>query len=111
MTRADIASIIEASEEVHDPLDDLVERSKDDPGAPFEPEEVSRLNDLMRSRPADFERLWARLKSETKVSCSRLERVIKADHGEGSGGDGIAGRPIEFDEIEPWPKAVNGASC
>ena len=109
MTRDDIASIINEAEEVRDPLDNLVERSKDDPGAPFEPEEVSRLNDLMRSRPPDFERLWARLKLETKVSCTRLERVIKGDHGEDPGGDGIAGRPIEFDEIELWPKAVNGA--
>ena len=109
MTRDDIASIINEAEEVRDPFDDLVERSKEDPGAPFEPEEVSRLNDLVRGRPADFERLWARLKSETKVSCTRLERAIKRDHGQGPGGDGVAGRPIWFDEIELWPKAVNGA--
>ena len=109
MTRDDIASIIDKAEEVRDPLDDLVERSKEDPGAPFEPAEVSRLNDLMRGRPADFERLWARLKSETKVSCTRLERLINGDHGQGPGGDGVAGRPIWFDEIELWPKAVNGA--
>ena len=109
MTRDDIASIIDKAEEVRDPLDDLVERSKEDPGAPFEPEEVSRLNDLMRGRPADFERLWARLKSETKVSCTRLERLINGDHGQGPDCDGVAGRPIWFDEIELWPKAVNGA--
>ena len=54
MTRDHIASIMNETEEVRDPLEDLVERSKDDPGAPFEPEELSRLNDLMRSRPADF---------------------------------------------------------
>ena len=43
------------------------------------------------------------------MSCTRLERVIKGDHGEGPGGNGVAGRPIGFDEIELWPKAVSGA--
>ena len=26
-----------------------------------------------------------------------------------SGGDGVAGRPIKFEEIEPWPEPVDGA--
>ena len=90
-----------------DPLNDLLERSKDDPGGPFEAEEISLLKSMAGTKPADFERFWARLKSETKVRCGRLEEMLKESSADG--GDRVAGRPITFDEIEPWPDAVYGA--
>jgi hypothetical protein len=83
----DIASIIEAAEEIRDPLDDLVERAKNDPGAPFEDEAIASLKSAARSRPADFERIWARLKTETKVRCARLEETMKPRDRRGSGCD------------------------
>jgi putative DNA primase/helicase len=91
-----------------DPLNDLLERSKDDSGAPFEAEEIFLLRSMAGTKPADFERFWARLKSETKVRCGRLEEVLKESSPDG-GGDGAAGRRVTFDEIEPWPDAVDGA--
>jgi hypothetical protein len=91
------------------PLVDLVERSNEDPGAPFEHEALALLRSVARSRPADFERFWARLKTETKVRCAKLEKAMIEDLREGHGGNCMAGRPVKFDEIEPWPEAVNGA--
>ena len=57
-----IADIIEAAEEVTDPLDNLVERTADDPGIPFQPDVLARLCELKRQDQAAFERLRARLR-------------------------------------------------
>jgi hypothetical protein len=104
----DIAAIVEAAEEVRDPKDDLVERAKSDPGAPFEPVEIAMLRNTARNCPADFERLRARLRAETKVRLPALEAVMKAAEPEAGADDGMAGRPISYEEIEPWEEAVNG---
>ena len=63
------------------------------------------------SARADFERLRTRLKAETKVRFAALEAVMKAEAATGdSSDDGMAGRPLTYDEIEPWPEPVDGAA-
>jgi hypothetical protein len=89
-------------------ISDFVERAKSDPGLPFEPEAVAALNKLKRLRAADFERLLARLKA-AKVRTGALLAAMTAEGG-GGAGYGLPGRPIEFEEIEPWPEPVDGAA-
>jgi hypothetical protein len=57
-----ILDTIAAAEEVHEPLDGLVEQTADDPGAPFTPEVVAALAALAKDDRAAFEALRARLK-------------------------------------------------
>lgn len=57
-----ICDAIEAAEEIRDPLDDLVERTANDPGAAFEPEVIERLAALRQENRAAFEALRAQLK-------------------------------------------------
>ena len=84
----------------------FVARAKADAGFPFEPEAIEALNRLAKQRAPDFERLRARLKAETKVRFAALEAVMKAEAANGdSGDDGMAGRPLSYAEIEPWPDA------
>ena len=58
-----VAAAIDAAEEVHDPLDGLVERAATDPGAPFAPDVLERLAALQKSDRAAFETLRAQLKA------------------------------------------------
>jgi hypothetical protein len=84
-------------------------RANADPGFPFEPLVIAALNSFARNRAPDFERLRARLKAETKVRLAPLEAAMKVEDAEVGAGDGMAGRPISYDEIKPWEEAVNGA--
>ena len=52
-----IAAIIDAAEDIRDPLDGLVEKSADDPGAPFVPDALERLAALKKEDRAAFEAL------------------------------------------------------
>jgi hypothetical protein len=58
-----IAEAIDGAEEVHDPLEGLVERTKLDAGAPFMPEVLECLAALKKNDPAAFETLRAQLKT------------------------------------------------
>jgi hypothetical protein len=69
-----IAAIIDAAEDIRDPLDGLVEKSADDPGAPFVPDALERLAALKKEDRAAFEALRAQLK---KAGC-RLTALDKA---------------------------------
>ena len=86
--------------------EDLLERSKTDPGAPFEPEAIARLSELPA---ADWHRWRARLKeANTGIPLAELDAAIRAhtrDHQERQ----LQGRPIEWPESEPWPEPVDGA--
>ena len=84
---------------------DLTERTKADPGAPFEHAEA--LATMRRKVPAD----WARVKTVLKaagVAISDLEKAMGT--GAGENGDGKQGRPVTWDAPEPWPKPVDGAA-
>jgi hypothetical protein len=65
-----IADAIDESEEILDPLDGLIERAAENPGAPFEPAVLESLGMLKEYDRASFEVLRAGLK---KVHCRVLE--------------------------------------
>ena len=52
-----VRKIIEDAQDFVDPLDDLVERAKADPGAPLEQETLARIKELRGRDPAAFMRL------------------------------------------------------
>ena len=88
----------------------FVARAKADAGFPFEPEAIEALSQLARRRAPDFERLRTRLKAETKVRFAALEAVMKTEAATGDSSDnGVAGRAVTFDEIEPWTEPVDAA--
>lgn len=85
-------------------------RAREDPGFPFEPAAISALLRFAKDRRADWQRLRAQLKADPKIHLSALEAVMKAEAANGdSGDDGMAGRPLSYAEIEPWPSPVDGA--
>ena len=57
-----IGAAVDNTEEVRDPLDDLVARAETDPGAPFAPEVLEALVTLRQHDRARFEGLRAQLK-------------------------------------------------
>lgn len=74
------------AEEISDPLDGLVGRAKNDPGAPFRPDVLEELAALKKARRAEFEALRAQLKA---VGCrvTALDKAIADESGGGSGRD------------------------
>ena len=83
-------------------LDGLLERTKADPGAPFEHAEA--LAGMRSKTPADWARVKALLK-KAGVTLADLERAMGAGD---ANGDGKPGRPVEFEDPEPWPEPVDG---
>ena len=79
-----IAATIDAAENVHDPLEGLVEKAVRDPGAAFAPEVLDRLATLKREDRAAFEALRAQLK---KASCrvTALDEAIAEQSGDAGG--------------------------
>jgi hypothetical protein len=88
----------------------FLRRAKLDPGFPFEPGAIVALIEYRKRRSADFERLRARLRAETKVRVSALADAMKAETSRDGPDDGLPGRPITFEEIEPWLEHVDGAA-
>ena len=80
-----VADIIEAAEEVTDPLDNLVERATDDPGAPFQPDVLAALCELKRDDQAAFEQLRASLRS-AGCRVTELDKAIAEKSGDGGRG-------------------------
>ena len=80
-----ILDAIDAAEEIPDPLDGLVEKSAEDPGAAFTPEVLERLVALKAEDRAAFEALRAKLK---KAGCrvTVLDEAIKEESGDGGRG-------------------------
>ena len=87
---------------------DLVERSKTDPGAPFEQKMVARLAGLQRESPADWQRLRANLKG-SGIRVTDLDREMNRLSGSNDR-DGLQGQSVEWPEVEPWPEPVDGAA-
>jgi hypothetical protein len=79
-----ILDAIEEAEAVPDPLADLVERTENDPGAPFMPDALEALAALKRSNRAAFEGLRSNLK---KAGCrmTALNEALADECGEGGG--------------------------
>ena len=80
-----ILDAIDAAEEILDPLDGLVEKSAEDPGAAFTPEVLERLVALKAEDRAAFEALRAKLK---KAGCrvTALDEAIVEESGDGGRG-------------------------
>ena len=80
-----ILDAIDAAEEVSDPLDGLVEKSTEDPGAAFTTEVLERLAALKAEDRASFEALRARLK---KAGCrvTALDEAMAEESGDGGRG-------------------------
>ena len=77
-----VAAAIAAAEEITDPLDGLIERTADDPGAPFAPEVLEGLSSMKKEDRAAFELLRAKLK---KAGChvTALDEAIMQKNGDG----------------------------
>jgi hypothetical protein len=69
-----IAEIVAQAVMVANPLKDLLEQTKTDPGAPFEAEMIAYLADLRRDDPASYQRLRGKLK-KMSVSVRELDRL------------------------------------
>lgn len=123
-----ILDAIDAAEEILDPLDGLVEKSAEDPGAAFMPEVLDRLVALKVEDRAAFEALRARLK---KVGCrvTALDEAMAEEGGDGGRGptqadilidlasaaelfhsaDGTAFADLKInDHRETWPVRTKG---
>src|SRR5215204_2536154 len=79
-----VGAAIDAAEEVHDPLERLVERTGTDPGAAFVPATLERLVALKRDDRAAFEALRAQLKT-AGCRVTALDGAIAEEGGEAGG--------------------------
>jgi hypothetical protein len=68
-------------EEVGDPFEELVTKTVDSPGAPFEPENIKLLSDLKKGDRSKFENMRAKLKS-AGARVSELDHVMYEDKAE-----------------------------
>ena len=105
----DVRERIDAGAKPWPPMDwkdELAERAKSDPGAPFEPDMLARLAELRRDNAAEWQRLLRKLR-EAKVMIGDLKAAMAATESRDS--DGLQGQPLHWDEVEPWPGPVDGA--
>ena len=80
----EVAAAIDGAEEIRDPLEGLVERVANDPGAAFAPDVLERLAALKKSDLAAFETLRARLK-EAGCRVTALDEALAQENGEAGG--------------------------
>ncbi len=90
-----IVAAIEAAEDIHDPLEGLVEKTATDPGAPFAPDTLVRLVALKKDDRAAFEALRAQLKG-AGARVTALDEAIAEENGE-TGGRGPTQADILID--------------
>jgi hypothetical protein len=76
-----IAETIDDAEEVRDPLEGLVEKTRADPGAPFSPEVMERLAALKKDDRAAFEKLRAQLKG-AGCRVTALDEALAEENGD-----------------------------
>jgi hypothetical protein len=83
-TEIPIIEIINAADEICDPLDGLIERAATDSGAAFTPEVLKSLATMKKHDRAEFEALRAKLK---KVGCrvTALDEAIFEESGDAGG--------------------------
>ena len=77
-------NLIDAAEDVRDPLEGLVERTATDPGAPFAPDTLARLVTLKKDDRAAFEALRAQLKG-AGARVTALDEAIAEESGDTGG--------------------------
>ena len=85
----------------------LVERLKTEPGAIHEKSNVEKLRTLYSEDRAAGVNLRDRVKLECRrLQISEFDRVVKTRDSK----DDLPGRPVEYDDPEPWPEEVDGAA-
>ena len=84
----------------------LLDAAQTDPGAPFETAAVAMLRTLRTEDPANWQRARAMLKAIDGVTIGDLDKMTAPPRDD----DGKQGRPVEWDDPEPWPEPVNGAA-
>ncbi len=104
-----IAAAIAGAEEIPDPLDGLVERVADDPGAPFTPDVLARLSAMKKEDRAGFEALRAQLK---KAGCrvTSLDEAIMEESGDGGRGPTQADILIDLSETAELFHSADGTA-
>ena len=76
-----------------------------------QPDDEIEIDRLAHMSPLDYERARKAVAEALGLRASLLDKVIaakRAEFGPGGGDDGLPGRPITFDEIEPWEEPVDG---
>ena len=88
----------------------FVERVKADAGFIFESDALKALIKLGEKSRADFARLRAKLEKDAKFRrFAAVEGAMRAEAGTNeASGDGLPGRPITFEQIEPCDEPVDG---
>jgi hypothetical protein len=81
-----ITESIDGAEEVRDPLEGLVEKTRIDPGTPFTPEVLERLAALKKDDRAAFEKLRTQLKDVCRVTA--LDDALAEESGDVGDGRG-----------------------
>jgi putative DNA primase/helicase len=101
-----IGSIINNAEDVCDPIEALLDESKENPGAPFIPEHLKCLIELKQNSLAEYEAVRAKLKS-TGVRVLELDKAVDQAHQNDD--PPVSGSLLDWPEDEPWSESVNGA--
>ena len=104
-----VAAAIADAEDIPDPLDGLVERVTNDPGAPFAPEVLARLSGMKKEDRACFEVLRAQLK---KAGCrvTALDEAIIEESGDGGRGPTQADILIDLAETAELFHSADGTA-
>jgi hypothetical protein len=106
-----IAAVIEAAEDIRDPLDGLVEKAATDPGAAFAPDALERIVALKRDDRAAFEVLRGQLKS-AGCRVTALDEAIAEESGDTGGrGPKQADILIELAQSADLFHAPDGTTC
>jgi hypothetical protein len=84
MTEEIITETIDSAEEIRDPPEGLIEKTKTDPGAPFTPEVLEHLAALKKDDRAAFEKLRAQLK-EAGCRMKALDEALAESEGDRDG--------------------------
>jgi hypothetical protein len=79
-----VVASIDAAEEVHDPIEGIVQRTAADPGAPFAPEVLKELATLQKNDLATFEAVRARLK-DAGCRVTVLDKALSGEKGDTGG--------------------------
>jgi hypothetical protein len=79
-----VRDAIDGAQEFTDPLDDLVQKTANDPGTPFKREVLVKLAELMKENRAEFEKLRAELK-EAGCRVTELDKAISVESGDAKG--------------------------
>ena len=104
-----VAAAIDAAETIPDPLNGLIDRVADDPGAPFAPEVLERLSELKKADRAAFEARRAQLK---KAGCrvTALDDAIMTEYGDGGRRPSQADRLIALADTADLFHATDGSA-